>query len=416
MDQLKSSVLERQWLDRRRGGVGSSESPVLYLGDVYGQTPLDVYLGKVNPPGKRQADNPNFRRGHTYEPLALALFERQTGIRIYAPETDEDRYVRYQCGDPDRPWLFSDFDGLCADGWVAEVKAPRAFVASRISAEGVPDHNLVQCHHHNHVARAAAALPGLGDAWRGRVRGTRLIIYDCETVDLQVYEVPYDPAFSGEVVERARCFWEDHVVPRRPPAGPAPRPRRAIPQRGGAYELVSGPSWEDAARDLFFADQLRKGAQRRYDQARATIMDAMRALDKPRVMLRDRVKFLLLQQTRKSLNRGRLLADYPGLDLDRYMEDGEPFEAFRAYGGAELVDGAETVEGGIGSLHDALGAYAALALDPEDAVEEYDRLRGQAELYGRLLQGELAALEQGMRAAMSACEDKIRGGSDGKEQ
>lgn len=406
----KCGALERQWLEGRQRGIGSSESPVIVLGQIYRTKPIDIYLGKVTPIGPKE-DNPHFRRGHTYEPLALALFERQSGIRVYAPETDEDRYQNFQRWDPERPWIFSNFDGLCEDGWVAEVKSPMQRVADRITNEGIQDYHLVQCHHHNHIANVAPNLPHLGSRWRGQIKGTRLIIYEVEQVQLQVYDIPYDQAFIDDLLERCRCFWEDHVVPRRPPHSWEPQPKR-IPKRGGRYELVEGQAWEDAAQELFFAKQLQGVSKRRYEIAKQVVVDAMLAAGKDRIMLPSGAKFLRGKQASRTLDKARLLADHPGVDLDAYMAPGEPYETFRSYGATDVVDAAETMESGIGALHEQLTTYAGRQIDADVAASEFDRLRNQAELYSRMLHGELDQLEAAMSQAYAACLQKIKGATN----
>jgi hypothetical protein len=408
MSIIKDRTLERQWLERRQCGIGSSDSPVIVLGGVYDTRSIDTYLSKVNPIGERE-DNPHFRRGHFYEPLALALSEQQTGIKVYAPETDVERYINYQCWDPDRPWMFSDFDGVMEDGWIAEVKAPMQRVADRIASEGIEDYHLVQSHHHNHIANVAERIPvGPGcftDRWRGKIKGTRLIVFEVEKVQIQVYEIPYDQAFIGDLLERCRCFWEDHVVPRKPPYQMVQPPKK-VKKQGGKYTLVEGDAWDEAAHKLAFAKQMKAAAERRLEDAKQTIKEAMRAAEYERIMLPDGNKFQLGMQTRRSLDIARILVDYPGFLIDAYKVTGKPYEVFRHYGGAEVVDGAE---GDINSLREQLDAYADRDMDAELAASEYDRLRDQAEWYNQHLKDELQGLNDGMLNAYTACMRKLKG-------
>lgn len=84
-----------EWLKGRQHGVGSSDSPILALGEVFKHTPVDLYIDKKKSLTEDDLlstdDNPHFRRGHTYEPLAAAIYAMQSGLKIYTPETDEER-------------------------------------------------------------------------------------------------------------------------------------------------------------------------------------------------------------------------------------------------------------------------------------------------------------------------------------
>ena len=217
-------ALELDWLRRRQEGIGSSDSAVVYLGEVFKRDRVALYLDKVRALGPSDVleglANPAFVRGHRYEPEALALLATALGAPVHAPATAAERYGAYMLRDPGRPWLFADLDGLCADGWIAEAKAPTQRNADAYRRDGVPDHNLIQGQHLIHVVQAVAdaglPLPGLGVMPAGwRCPGVRFAVYEPDNVAVQVYEVPPDEQVIAALVERDRAFWFDHVEPRR---------------------------------------------------------------------------------------------------------------------------------------------------------------------------------------------------------
>jgi len=421
---MADRTLELEWLRGRQTGVGSSNSPVLVLGQVYGRTPLDVYLSKKTEVALSE-ESPDLRRGHTYEGLAAAMYEQRSGIKVYVPETDQERYVGYQRRDPDRDWLYADFDGICEDGWVLEVKSPRQRRCDRFRTEGAPEYYQVQCQHLAHIANVAHDLPGVGSKWRGKIKGTRLVIYEPENVDLIVIELPLDPEMVARIIDTAEDFWKNHVLADNPPLAPPPTPRKKRPKgKGGKYTDVEGEAWEEASAAFLVAKQLADAAKARVDRAKATIAEAMQSSGLERVMVPDGTKFQYVPQAgRRTFDKKaaqaallkieadcpacqKRVAFEPGIDWARFDKVGAESMVFRSYGAA-TDDGEGGLDDRLLDLHGQLEAFAGRDLDPELAVDVFEDLRNQAELYERMLAVEIDQVRAGLQNASEAFAKKI---------
>jgi hypothetical protein len=346
--------LELAWLRRRQEGIGSSDSAVIYLGEVFKRDRVALYLDKVRDLGPSDVleglANPAFVRGHRYEPDALALLAANLGMAVHAPATAAARYGAYMLRDPGRPWLFADLDGLCADGWIAEAKAPSQRNADGYRRDGVPDHNLIQGQHLIHVVQAVAdaglPLPGLGVMPPGwRCPGVRFAVYEPDNVAIQRYDVPPDEQVIATLVERDRAFWFDHVEPRRPPldelpeaAPAAPKPKRV----GGQYTPVEGPEWAEAVAAFAKAYRQRRELKAQLEAAEATEAAARQPLVAAMAMARIEgaavAGWRLVSRMgagRKGFDRKRLAAEHPEIDLRRYDTAGKPAPYWRAYAPGE---------------------------------------------------------------------------------
>ncbi len=400
---------EEGWLNSRKRGVGSSDSPVLALGEVFGKTPLDLYINK-KAPIQPQADNVNFRRGHTYEPLAIALAEAQLGQKIYAPKNDHERWNDFQVWDPDRPHLYADFDGLREDGWVVEVKSPMQRIADKIRIEGLKDYYQVQGQHLVHVA-SVGELPYLGKLPEG-CPGVCYVIYECESVSVQIYEVPRNEQMIGAILSNADNFWLNHVALDVPPSDGIAVAQMSIPKTKTEYEPVDGDAWDEAVRQLVIADEASAAAQLRLDAAKERIKSAMSVAGLTKAMTNNGHRFQFTSQNgRKSLDKKKLIADHPNINLEAYEVQGKPFMTFRHYGPKDNARwGDETLDGQLLTLKDELLAFGNRKIDTDVAIECFDELRARSELYMRMLSLELSGIETGVESARLALIEKMKQG------
>lgn len=392
---------EQEWLESRQRGVGSSDSPVLALGQVFETTKLDTYIAKKSKP-EPQPDNVNFRRGHMYEPLAIALAEQKLGMKIHAPETDEERWNDFQVVDPDRPWLYADFDGLREDGWVVEVKSPMQRIADRIRAEGLKDYYQVQGQHLVHVA-SVGDLPYLGKLPDG-CPGVCFVIYEPEKCDVQIYEVPRNDEMIGAILANAEHFWKNHVETDEPPIDSTPTHPVNVPKSKSEYEHVEGEAWDEAVKQYTLADEAAMAAKLRLDAAKAQIKAALEAAGLDKVITANGHKFSNAEQAgRKSFDKKMLKAEHPEIDLDRYEKQGSPFKSFRHYGPKdEARFGDDTLDGQLLTLKDELSLFVSRRIGDEDAVDIFDELRDRAELYLRMLNLEQEGIATGIDKAHKA--------------
>jgi predicted phage-related endonuclease len=410
---MEITTSQEGWLKSRQTGVGSSDSPVLALPpeEVFKKTSLDTYISKKSPiDAEKDGDNVNFRRGHTYEPLAITLAEAKLGMKIYSPQNDHERWNDYQARDPDRPHVYADFDGLREDGWVVEVKSPMQRIADKIRETGLKDYYQVQGQHLVHIA-SVAELPHLGRLPKG-CPGVCFVIYECESVSVQIYEIPRNEQMIEAILSNADDFWFNHVMVDKPPTENFTPATITIPKQKGEYEPVDGQAWDESVKQLVVADEAFSAAKMRLDAAKERIKTAMEAASLPKAITPDGHKFQYAEQSgRKGLDMKRLLADNPHIKLDDYEKVGKPFKTFRHYGPKDAARwGDETLDGQLLTLKDELGIFERRSVDPDVAVELFDNLRDRTELYMRMLSLELEGLEKGVESARVALIEKMKAG------
>jgi predicted phage-related endonuclease len=345
-------TLELEWLRRRQQGIGSSDSAVIYLGNVYKKDRVDLYTEKLREVGPSDVleglANPAFVRGHAYEPKALELLAANIGQTVYTPQATAERYGSYMLVDPVNPWLFADLDGMCADGWIAEAKSPAQRNADAYRRDGVPSHNLIQGQHLIHVAQATAdaglPLPGLGVVPAGwRCPGVRFAVYEPDNVAIQVYEVERDDQLVKAIVEADRLFWFGNIVGRRPPLPELAEPPKKMPKpKGGKYTPVEGDEWALTASDFCAAYRRRRDLEQQLEAskadeaaARAQLVERM-ATSRIEAATIDGWRFVSrMSAGRKGFDRRRLAAEHPEINLSRYDTAGKATAYFRAYAPGE---------------------------------------------------------------------------------
>jgi len=324
--------MELSWLKSRQSGIGSSDAPILILGEVFKKTSLDVYLDKVKNIDRVPADdNPNFRRGHTYEPLAAEIYRQQAGVEVFTPRTDGDRFGGFQRRIPGRP-LFADFDGICEDGWVFEAKCPTQGRFDQIVSEGVDEYYQVQAHHLAGVAHYAHDLPWIDKKKSFKILGTKLVFYAPEEIRLHVVEIPFEIEVVDNILNHCEQWWNKHIVGAQPPIAPfVQKVKMEEKKKAGLYTLVDGP-WEEAVDELLRLKRLSEEAQaRETDQVtllKATMEEAK--LERISVPAEHKVVYAL-QDGKETLDIKALQATHPALDLKPFYKTGNPFRSFRVY-------------------------------------------------------------------------------------
>lgn len=400
MKKIKSEV---EWLEARQRGVGSSDSPVLALEpkDVFNKTPLDLYISK-KAPQKPNEDNVNFRRGHAYEPLAIVLAEEKMGKKIYAPKNEDERWNAFRVQDPGREYMYGDFDGLREDGWVIEVKSPMQRIADKIRTEGLKDYYMVQGQHLVHIADVGE-LPYLGKLPEG-CPGVCFVIYECEKVDVQIYEIPRDDLMIGAILSNAERFWVNHVMKDEPPINPL-RSNIVFQPQKTEYQKVTGAAWEEAVKQYNLAKEQEASAALKVDIAKKRILESMEAIGLEKIVV-GKDKFSNVEQKgRKSFDKKSFQAAYPNIDLSQFETEGKPFKSFRHYGSKEEAKwGDETLDNQLLTLKDELSLMGkrAKGMDLEVVMEMFDELRDRSEIYVRMLSMEMDSIESELASAQKA--------------
>lgn len=250
---------------RRRQGIGASDSAAIILGDDGFRTVLDVYAEKVF----ELPDETNDQReaGNILEPAIRELAARKLGVPIRpSPQT----FVH-----PTRPWMLAHLDGEVADGGVFEAKALDWRKAKLLGAEGT-DQCLRQ-----HLVQVQHQLEVTGKPW-GHVG------YLVGPYDLRLYLVVRDEELGGMIAETVGRFWHENVLARIPPeveSGEAQLRYNARAFATGTREVLyadPGTRAEEALRDLARARAATRAAKEveRLAAARVqTLMGNARRID-----------------------------------------------------------------------------------------------------------------------------------------
>jgi len=398
---------EQKWLKWRKEGIGASEAPVIYLGQVFGTTKMKLYVKKLDTKIEtRTNDNPDFRRGHTYEPLAARRFGEKTGIVTHYPVDDAERYgARYCLTDPDKPHRRVSLDAICDDGWLLEIKSPRQMSCDQIKAEGLRDYYIIQSAYQMAVAQKTGTF-----AWGpGQCKGVRLCIWEPESAEIITFEIPWDESLSELICESVDDFWNNHIVSKLPPfTTPAPQP---ISRKGGKYKQVDSDAWKVASQQYAVAKDSLDAATARLEIVKEQIIDAMEDAKLERIQLPSGIKFMRSeQQGRKGFDMDLLKHEHPYIDFDRYNKQGNPFKTFRVYGVRKVErDASDEEENRTLGLAVELAHFTKDKIDPELVFEAFEDLRSRTEMYTRALENEAETLKEQLKQAASSCTGKMFG-------
>lgn len=179
-----------EWHAARRGGVGSSDIPVI-AGESPYRSAFELWAEKTgqlpaSEPGPEQAEL--FEIGHLMEPVLLELYERRTGR--HAKRAPQMRVSA------DLPWAYASLDATAPVKRVVEAKWTNS---SRWGDAGVPDDVLLQCQWQLFVT-------GWDVADVVALKGSRS----------RIVEIGRDGSLIDYVVRLATDFWQ-HVETRTPP-------------------------------------------------------------------------------------------------------------------------------------------------------------------------------------------------------
>lgn len=200
---------EQQWLEWRRGGVGSSDATILaaharlitppsWMRPGEAQALFWEKLGLGLPKPQSEA----MKRGKELEETARRLAEQRLGF--LAPLNLQRRDV---------PWLRASFDGLTMDDEIVEIKVPHRGVVDLAKAGEVVDYYRPQ------IAHQLMVLYGLPQCWSGQERW-HFAVYDHEQKELHLVS-----GVSRDLLELAQSLYEieakfmSHVLHRVPLVG-----------------------------------------------------------------------------------------------------------------------------------------------------------------------------------------------------
>lgn len=183
------------WLEQRKAGLGSSDAAAI-LGLNRYKSPVSVYMDKVGL-ASPHVDTNFTHWGKTLEPIVADEFAKLTGMKVYVSD--------YILQHSNYPFMVANLDRLI-DGpeghGLLECKTTSEYNRAKWDGDEVPEEYYVQVQHQ-------LAVSDLDLAYIAVLIGGNSFKYK---------RVLRDEAFIEWMIGREADFWNNHVVPRIPPA------------------------------------------------------------------------------------------------------------------------------------------------------------------------------------------------------
>ena len=187
---VKTASLNRdQWLEVRKGGIGSSDAAAAVGLHPY-KSPLELWMEKTGQDGGLPKVDPNDDQSPMYwgtllEPIVAAHYTRRTGRRV--------RKVNAVLQHPDHPWMLANIDREVVgapDVQILECKTA-GINGARLWRDGVPEYVELQVQHQLAVTgkRAADVAVLLGGQ------------------DLEVFRIERDEDLIAHLITLEQQFW-----------------------------------------------------------------------------------------------------------------------------------------------------------------------------------------------------------------
>ena len=270
---VKTQDLDRdQWLQVRKGGIGSSDAAAAVGLNPY-QSQLELWLEKtgrapVAPPGDGGADDLSpMYWGSLLEPIVAAHYTRRTGHKV--------RRINAVLRHPEHPWMLANIDREvlgAPDVQLLECKTA-GIQGAWLWRDGVPEYVQLQVQHQLAVTgkQAADVAVLLGGQ------------------ELQIFRIERDADLIGQLITLEREFWGYVERDQDPPADGSDSADRALralyPRDSGATlnfqdDLVMGAVFSDllAVREVLATNtalesQLKQTIQQRMGEASRAVFD-----------------------------------------------------------------------------------------------------------------------------------------------
>jgi putative phage-type endonuclease len=172
-----------EWLAKRRSVVGASEIAAI-IGLSHFQTPLDVYLSKVE--GRDAEETLAMRMGSLIEPLILELYAEDSGLEV-RPNRELLVHPEYS------------FAGCTVDGYAG----PNGIVEAKNTRRNLEEVDKA------HFCQLQYQLAITGKDWGA-------VAYLMDTRTFRAFEFERNPNIGDALLAAAAEFWQ-RVEERRPP-------------------------------------------------------------------------------------------------------------------------------------------------------------------------------------------------------
>jgi putative phage-type endonuclease len=259
---VKTLELDReQWLQVRRGGIGSSDAAAAVGLNPY-KSMLELWLEKTGrgapvPESSEQDWGPAYW-GTLLEPIVAANYTRQTGNRV--------RRVNAVLAHPEHPWMLANLDREvvgAGDVQILECKTA-GLNGARLWRDGVPEYVQLQVLHQLAVTGKAAA---------------DVAVLICGQ-ELRVHRIVRDDTMIGELIELEREFWRLVTEGTAPSADGSESADRALqrlyPEDTGESLMFAGdPYMEQLFQQLLEAKAELEREERRASELKQGIQQRM---------------------------------------------------------------------------------------------------------------------------------------------
>jgi putative phage-type endonuclease len=251
----------QQWLEIRRGGIGSSDAAAAVGLNPY-KSQLELWLEKtghtaVAPDDQEDDWGPTYW-GTLLEPIVAAHYTRQSGNRV--------RRVNAVLAHPEYPWMLANLDREVVgvdDVQILECKTA-GLNGARLWRDGVPDYVQLQVMHQLAVTGKAAA---------------DVAVLVCGQ-ELRIHRIERDDSVIGHLIQLEQEFWQMVQNRVRPPADGTDSAERALkqlyPRDEGEHLVFAGdPYLEDIFQQLLDAKAQLEQEERRSAGLKQAIQERM---------------------------------------------------------------------------------------------------------------------------------------------
>lgn len=189
----------KEWLQWRKGGIGSSDAPVVMGVSPY-RTPYQLWEEKTGKVESADVDNFVTRKGNEYEPIARAKYEVQTGITMPPCRVQHKDYS----------FIRASMDGFNQEeNRGIEIKYVGIDDHNRAKNEGIVPPQYKAQMQHQLIASGAKAIDYCSfSVPSGKDKDGQKIKADPSNGDLFILEVLPDMEWINKYISEAIKFWK----------------------------------------------------------------------------------------------------------------------------------------------------------------------------------------------------------------
>ncbi len=285
--------------------IGASEFGAVLGLDRY-RSRIDVYNDKLGLT-EAFAGNKHTQRGVRLEAIAAEYFTETTGRKV---QRRNQAYVH-----PDYPFIVGHIDRkIVGEDGILEVKCPSRGAFYAMQKKGLPDSYIAQAHGY-------MGLSGYHKlTW---------LIFCADLWDAAIFEIEFDEKIYQSSINAVRDFWFEHIVPRNPPVEKGEEKERMEFERVGGDLIIRDDLQEDANM-LIDAIKIKKDGDDLFEMAKERLLERIERVEGS--YQAGSLRFYWKSQPgRHTLDKKRLQAENPQINLKDYEKQGADFQTFRTY-------------------------------------------------------------------------------------